>query len=528
MRISYALAALALVAISRAQAGNDGLAGNWKVSIFEEGQQHNFWLIKLENKDGKISGTALGLRGVPASKISKIAVKGDRVTFNLSVDDKEFDFEGKLTKADPKKIMGSMRLGNRMIPAMLEATAARTAFEADKEFLARNPNDPRIFEVFSDLIGQAGKEKVSAQEMREWTQILLKAAANFGERWQRETVIRLAEGLLKDKDYAAIAVEVARHAEKIKGDAEFQLRILALLQKALQMNSQADEAKLLGKRIEELEPLAHREYEKTSLPFKVEPFAGRKGKSKRAVLVELFTGAQCPPCVAADLAFDALEKAYKPSEVVLLQYHLHVPGPDVLTNPDSEARQEYYGKVIRGTPTILFNGKASAPGGGGPGAAQGKFSDYQIIIDPLLEKPGSVSLDAKAIRKGNKIHIQARTQDLDKPGDKIRLRLALVEDWVRYRGTNGMRYHSRVVRALPGGPEGLALTKKDAEHAVVVDLAELETKLTNYLDDFVKKEAPFPDAQRPMRLRDLRVVAFVQNDDTSEVLQALEVPVKGN
>jgi len=212
----------------------------------------------------------------------------------------------------------------------------------------------------------------------------------------------------------------------------------------------------------------------------------------------------------------------------LLQYHLHVPGPDVLTNPDSEARQEYYGKVIRGTPTILFNGKASAPGGGGPGAAQGKFSDYQIIIDPLLEKPGSVSLDAKAIRKGNKIHIQARTQDLDKPGDKIRLRLALVEDWVRYRGTNGMRYHSRVVRALPGGPEGLALTKKDAEHAVVVDLAELETKLTNYLDDFVKKEAPFPDAQRPMRLRDLRVVAFVQNDDTSEVLQALEVPVKGN
>ena len=53
MRVSYALTALALVAISIAQAGNDGLAGNWKVSIFEEGQQHNFWLMKLENKDGK-------------------------------------------------------------------------------------------------------------------------------------------------------------------------------------------------------------------------------------------------------------------------------------------------------------------------------------------------------------------------------------------------------------------------------------------------------------------------------------------
>ena len=50
------------------------------------------------------------------------------------------------------------------------------------------------------------------------------------------------------------------------------------------------------------------------VPFiAVKPFAGRKGKSDRAVLVELFTGAQCPPCVAADMAFDALPQTYKPT-----------------------------------------------------------------------------------------------------------------------------------------------------------------------------------------------------------------------
>ena len=38
----------------------------------------------------------------------------------------------------------------------------------------------------------------------------------------------------------------------------------------------------------------------------------------------------------------------------------------------------------------------------------------------------------------------------EKPGEKVRLRLALVEDWVRYKGTNGLQYHHRVVRALPG------------------------------------------------------------------------------
>jgi hypothetical protein len=530
MRISCALTILALLALPLAQAGTDGPAGNWKVSIFEEGQQHNFWLIKLENKDGKWTGSALGLKGVPASTMSNVELKGDRLSFDVRVGGREFAFEGKWTKADGKKIMGSLRLGNRLIPAMLQATSARNAFELDKEFLARSPNDPRLFDLVFEMIGQAAKEKATPNEVREWTQVALKSAANYGERWQRETTMRLAEALLKDKAFAPVAVEVARSAEKLKGDAEFQLRVLGLLQSALQKSGQADQAKLLGKRLDELENLAYREYEKTSPPFKVTPFAGRKGKSKRAVLVELFTGAQCPPCVGADLAFDALEKAYKSSEVVLLQYHLHIPGPDVLTNPDSEARQEYYGKSIRGTPTIIFNGRVHAdpenPIGGSSELAKERFLLCQKEINPLLEKPPAVDLEAAAIRKGDKIHIQAQAKNLDKPGPKIRLRLALVEDWVRYRGSNGMRYHSRVVRALPGGPDGLALTKKDTEHSIVVDLAELETKLTNYLDDFVKKEAPFPDAQRPMRLRDLSVVAFVQNDETSEVLQALEVPVK--
>jgi hypothetical protein len=518
---------LALLILPLAQAGNGEPAGNWKVSIFEEGQQHNFWLIKLEKKDGKWTGSALGLRGVPASKMEKVEVKGDQLLFSIRVADKEFGIEGKLTKTDAKKIVGSMRLGNRLIPVMLEATTARTAFEADKEFLAKNPADPRIFDLVLNLIDQAAKEKTTANEVGEWTQVALKASANHGERWQRDYAVRLVESLLKEKEFAPVAVEVARSAEKLKGDAEYQLRLLGALQTALAKSGQADEAKLISKRLDGLENLARREYEKTFLPFQVKPFAARKGKTKRAVLVELFTGAQCPPCVAADLAFDALEKAYKPSEVVLLQYHLHIPGPDVLTTPDSEARQEFYGKAIRGTPTIMFNGKPGAGGGGGLDAAEGKFADYQIIIDPLLEKPAAAALEVKAIRKGDKIHIQAKANGLEMPGPKVRLRLALVEDWVRYRAPNGMRYHSRVVRALPGGPDGLALTKKDTDHAVVVDLPELETKLKKYLNDFAKNEAPFPDAQRPLRFRDLSVVAFVQNDETSDVLQAVEAPVKG-
>src|SRR5207253_3318789 len=95
-----------------------------------------------------------------------------------------------------------------------------------------------------------------------------------------------------------------------------------------------------------LEPAADQEYLKKMPPFKTEAFKGRKAKGDRRVLVELFTGAQCPPCVAADVAFDALAKTYKPNDVILLEYHLHIPRPDALTNADTEERQGFYEKEI--------------------------------------------------------------------------------------------------------------------------------------------------------------------------------------
>jgi hypothetical protein len=51
-----------------------------------------------------------------------------------------------------------------------------------------------------------------------------------------------------------------------------------------------------------------------TVPLVVEPFAGRRDPDgDRVVLVELFTGAQCGPCIPADIAFDALIAGYKPT-----------------------------------------------------------------------------------------------------------------------------------------------------------------------------------------------------------------------
>jgi hypothetical protein len=157
-------------------------------------------------------------------------------------------------------------------------------------------------------------------------------------------------------------------------------------------------------------------------------------------------------------------------------------------------------------------------------AAKEAFEKLRAGIDPLLEQPAKVRLTAAAVRKGPTLEITAQASDLQQPGEKVRLRLALVEEWVRFPGGNGKTYHHSVVRALPGGAAGLALKEKAGRQSVSVNLDELRKELTEYLDK-VAIDLPFPRADRPMAFRQLHVVAFVQNDQTKEVLQAVQVGV---
>ena len=115
--------------------------------------------------------------------------------------------------------------------------------------------------------------------------------------------------------------------------------------------------------------------------------------------MELFTGAQCPPCVAADVAFDALLTTYKPAEFIGLQYHLHIPGPDPLTNRDSVARENYYGSEVQGTPSTFFNGHSEAGGGGSMANSEAKYAAYRTIIDKALETKTVAKIALSATRR---------------------------------------------------------------------------------------------------------------------------------
>jgi hypothetical protein len=326
---------------------------------------------------------------------------------------------------------------------------------------------------------------------------------------------------------ADAGLEYARRAVKLLTEetpVREQLGTYRLLRAALASRKKEDEAKGVAATIDKLEEKLDKEYEKTALGFKPEKYAGRKGKSNRAVVVEVFTGSECPPCVAADTAFDALGKTYSPKDVVLLQYHLHIPLPDPMTNADTEARQKLYQDDIEGTPTMFVDGKVTAGMGGAKAHAKARYDALREVVDKALETEpeAKVKLDVK--RQGDKIDISADVSDV-KATAKAKLCFVLAEETVRYVGGNGLRLHHHVVRATPGGAAGFALEKKGGSHKASVDLTELRKKLNGYLDEYAKKR-PFRNPERPLALKKLKVVALVQvDDDPRKILQAAQADV---
>jgi hypothetical protein len=510
-----------LLAPATVRAADEAPTGNWKVGLFIDGQSRVLWLIGVTKADDKIEAKVLGKISprAPAITLSDVSAKDGLLRFNFKLQGQTGNFEGRIPEGEGKPLYGTFQIGTEMIKGELEPTKMKELdpFELAKEELAKATKPAQILESALELVGQAGEKKAKPEEVRAWAEKAVKAGEVYGPRQQRETLLDLAESLSKQEGMADIALAYARRAERALGDKEkavVQRRVLQVLATALSKAGKTEDAKKVAEQLAKI-PL-----------FPITAYAGRKAKSDRVVLVELFTGTQCPPCVAADHAFDGLTKTYKPNDAIFLEYHEHIPGPDPLTSPDSEARLKYYGMAIEGTPTMIFNGRPDAEVGGPMDAAEKSYSSAREVIDALLEKGAAkASVKVTATRKGDKVDINAEA-DVDAPGDKVRLRLALVEDEIEYVGGNKVPTHHHVVRSLPGGAAGLVLKEKTGKQTVSVDLEELRKSLNKYLTDWAKENDEFSGKLPEIALKNLKVVAFVQNDATKEVLQSVQVDVK--
>ena len=226
------------------------------------------------------------------------------------------------------------------------------------------------------------------------------------------------------------------------------------------------------------------------------------------------------------MGFDALLTSFKPTEFIGLQYHLHIPGPDPLTNTDSESRANYYKESVGGTPSTFFNGKSEAGGGGGMANAESKFGEYKELIEKILGETKNASIDLSATRDGDAIKINAKAvTDSKTKESKPFLRLVLVEDAVKYTGGNKLRFHHHVVRSFPGGADGIKLVAGEAKQSLTVNLADVRKAQEEYLSDFEKKGRSFPNVLPPIKLEGLSIVAFIQDDADKSILHAVTVPV---
>jgi tetratricopeptide (TPR) repeat protein len=279
-----------------------------------------------------------------------------------------------------------------------------------------------------------------------------------------------------------------------------------------------------GGSIEGLEATLDAMYAKSLPKIDAAPFARPKTKEPRLVVAELFTGAECPPCVGIDLAFEAALERYKPRDLALLVYHQHIPGPDPMTNPSTEKRLKFYN--VRGVPTNYIDGKTDGAGGGGADQAVRYFTRS---ISPAIEKALAVQpearLNLKASVTASGIRVSAAVDKVTSKSNKLRLHIVLAEERLRYHGGNGIRYHPMVVRAMAGTDgAGFAVPAgKGARAEWVFDLPKILAENRKFIDEFLSKpfrggtEKPtFSSRMDDIDPTHLVVVAFVQDEDAAQ------------
>jgi len=549
-----------------------------------------FGLIKVEKKGGKLTGELLDKpAGLPAD-FESFTVDGRLVEVVFDLGGRKLSFEGFVDAKNPKLANGSFgddkllsrgkivsteheklekedlvvkieapadyakaaKLASAVAQLKAQAQRAKSAESKEKlkeklaevekdqaeqapaiykAILEKNADSPVVVDAVLGLMRMGEKAGKPADAVA-W----LKAAETFAEplgtRFYADVLMKSGEAMKEQKGFETTAINTLEKTLKLlgaKATTAQQVRVLKAIHTAQEKAGKADAAKQTEARLAKLEDQLDKDYLAKVPPFKPRAFEGRKGKSERVAVFELFTGAQCPPCVASDVAFDALLKSYPATELVLLQYHMHIPGPDPLTNPSTIARWDYYKEkfpqAMRGTPSTVFNGKPSNGGGGGMGQAKAMFDNYTATINPLLEEETTIKITGSAALKGEKISIKVDVDGVPEPGENVKLRVILVEDTVKHVGGNGLRFHHQIVRSFPGGIEGTAFTDKKLAKTVDVDLAEVRKGLKKYLDEY-DEDDPFENLEKLLDLKKLRIVVLVQDDTSRAILQAFQMDVK--
>jgi thiol-disulfide isomerase/thioredoxin len=273
-----------------------------------------------------------------------------------------------------------------------------------------------------------------------------------------------------------------------------------------------------------LEAMLDAEYRKRfPNPVHVEAYKPDEKRSDRVVLGEVFTGSGCPPCAAADLAFDAAMERFARKDLAVVMYHQHIPRPDPMTTVETTARAKFY--AVRGVPTFAVDGKDTI-GGGSREMTKGIYDRLAKDLDKAMETPAAARVRLEASLVGSSVRASATVEQVKGDFKELRIQLLLVEKELRFNGENGVRFHPMVVRAFGGEKgEGYPVEAAGGHASAAWDLDAVSKAIKDHLDDYEAKghrgeSFTFLEKKYAINRGNLAVVAFVQDSKTRQVLQA--------
>jgi hypothetical protein len=167
------------------------------------------------------------------------------------------------------------------------------------------------------------------------------------------------------------------------------------------------------------------------------------------------------------------------------------------------------------------------------GGYSGSPEIYARLADTIAEEaktPPKAKIELTAAPEGESLKITAKATGVENPADSLRLRVVVAENGIEFPARNGIREHGMIVRDMPGGAEGVKAANGEFSLETTVPLTDVRGKLVAYLDRSERQLSEqygqsFAFGSRPLDLKRLTVVAFLQDDATHEVLQTAVAPV---
>jgi tetratricopeptide (TPR) repeat protein len=258
------------------------------------------------------------------------------------------------------------------------------------------------------------------------------------------------------------------------------------------------------------------------LPFQPPTFKAPEKWSSRTVLAEVFTGAECNPCVAAGFAFDALEESYPTRYLAVLKYHLPIPHYDPMINPATKKRQDYYGKeIIKGTPTAIIDGLISPSVGGDRMRSSIAFYNAKKDIDAAMSAAVDITLKANASIDGDDVKVDCEFSKVIVGAD---YNVVLVQTKEDFKGGNGIVRHNMIVRDLK-------TVEPSDKTSVIFNIVESEKATDAYITEWSDKASERGKQMAKVRHNkidrdNLKAVVFVQNKDTKQVYNTFVADVR--